>query len=246
MVDDPVDRERQLKAARAAIQEANKLRQAVLAGSSGEAPYQEAGRLAALSVAASSRDLSELFMRAAKDQFTRSHFDAALHRTSWASNLPDGALAYAYYVIASDGSGLDEANSRWLRAQLDQHGWFLISRYGADADFAAWLLVQHADADPSFQAHVLNLLAPLVPLKETHALNYAYLFDRVAVNSGRPQRYGTQGRCATSGKWEPRSVEAPEQLDERRAAVGLEPEAVYAARFLCRPASPPLAADGYH
>jgi hypothetical protein len=98
---------------------------------------------------------------------------------------------------------------------------------------AAWLLVQHADRDVAFQTEMLRILEPLVPARETAQSNYAYLHDRVAVNSGRPQRYGTQGRCTAAGVWEPREVEQPEQLDERRAAVGLGPEADYIAVFNC-------------
>ena len=46
-----------------------------------------------------------------------------------------------------------------------------------------------------------------------------------------PQRYGTQGHCTGAGTWEPWPCEDPARLDERRASVGLEPEAAYIARF---------------
>src|SRR5690606_5982636 len=104
--------------------------------------------------------------------------------------------------IASKGCGVDEANTKWLKAQVDQDGWFTISKFGADADLAAWLLVQHADRDVAFQADVLRILEPFVATAETAQTNYAYLYDRVAVNSGRPQRYGTQGLCTAAGVWQ--------------------------------------------
>lgn len=100
----------------------------------------------------------------------------------------------------------------------------------------ARFLVQHADHDTAFQTNVLTMLTSLVGRKETSPTNYAYLYDRVAVNSNRPQRYGTQGRCTGSGIWEARPTEDPGHLDERRAAVGLEPQAEYRARFTCRAA----------
>lgn len=136
-------------------------------------------------------------------------------------------------MIASQGCGVDEDNTRWLKAHVGRSGWFTVSKYGAEADKAAWLLVQHADRDVAFQAEVLAILEPLVAAGETDPRSYAYLYDRVAVNSQRPQRYGTQGRCTDAGTWEPRDVEAPEQLDQRRAAVGLPPEADYVAVFTC-------------
>lgn len=53
------------------------------------------------------------------------------------------------------------------------------------------------------------------------ALQYAYLFDRVAVQDNTSQRYGTQGSCSADGPWTVSPVESPEQLNDRRAAVGL-------------------------
>ncbi|MCR5869601.1 hypothetical protein LRS12_01815 [Sphingomonas sp. J344] len=215
----------------------DELRRNALAGKPVEAPYQEASRFAAMAASAASSELAELYMRVAEDQFTRTHFTAALQRFSWAADLSDQARDYAYYIIASDGCDLDEANTKWLKAQIERSGWFTIGKYGEDADTAAWLLVQHADRDPAFQNDVLRVLASLVDRKDTSPTNYAYLYDRVAVNSARPQRYGTQGRCTTSGIWEPRPIEDPGRLDERRASVGLEPQAKYSARFTCRAAA---------
>lgn len=232
-VPDAAERAAHLEAARAAIGKASETRAALFAGQAVEAPYQGASRLALLSAAAPSAELAELYRRTAEDQFTRLHLEAARERVSWAAGLSDPARAYAYFVIASKGCTVDADNTRWLKEQVSRHGWFTVSKYGADADFAAWLLVQHADRDVPFQTEMLELLEPLVPANETGQRNYAYLYDRVAVNSGRPQRYGTQGRCTAAGVWEPREVERPEALDERRAAVGLPPEAEYIAGFNC-------------
>lgn len=54
----------------------------------------------------------------------------------------------------------------------------------------------------------------------------AYLTDRVLLAEGQPQEYGTQVR---DGR--PRELRAPESVDERRAAVGLEPLAAYLEGF---------------
>jgi len=232
-VPNTIERETHLDAARAAIGNLSEIRANLFAGNVVEAPYQPASRLAVLSIAAHSAELSELYRRTAEDQFARLHLSAARERVNWAAGLSDPARAYAYFIIASKGCSLDAENTRWLKEQVSLRGWFTISKYGADADFAAWLLVQHADRDVPFQTEMLRILEPLVPAKETGQINYAYLHDRVAVNSGRPQRYGTQGRCTAAGVWEPREVEEPETLDERRAAVGLPPEADYIAGFNC-------------
>ena len=53
--------------------------------------------------------------------------------------------------------------------------------------------------------------------------NYAYLWDRVAVNSDRKQRYGTQPtwECTPEGKLTLKPLEDPENVNARRAAMGL-------------------------
>jgi len=123
------------------------------------------------------------------------------------------------------------SNEQWLNAALARIGWFDISRYGEDASQAAWLIVQHADHDPEWQKAVLADLEPRVKRGDMQGRYYAYLIDRVAVNAGQPQTYGTQGGCVGAGDWQPKAVAAPEALDQRRAEVGLEPIAAYRARF---------------
>ncbi len=52
--------------------------------------------------------------------------------------------------------------------------------------------------------------------------NYAYLWDTVAVNAGRKQRYGTQPtwQC-NDGQMGLKPLEDPDQVDLRRAEMGL-------------------------
>jgi len=87
-----------------------------------------------------------------------------------------------------------------------------------------WLLVQHADAYPSFQRQVLRLMLPEVKAKNASPVNYAYLTDRVAINSGQPEEYGTQVvyEGAGLGKAVPKSLRDPKNVNKRRAAIGME------------------------
>lgn len=127
---------------------------------------------------------------------------------------------------------VDGENTRVLKQLLDEHGWFTISAFGPRADRDAWLLVQHADHDVPFQREVLARLGPLAESGETDPRNYAYLHDRVAVAEGRPQRYGTQGRCVGEGRWAPHPIEDEANVDRRRAEVGLGTMEEYVARFV--------------
>jgi len=126
---------------------------------------------------------------------------------------------------------INNGHKRDLKELLGRYGWFRIGEFGPDADLHAWLLVQHADDDLAFQKEVLQKLEALYPQGEADPSNYAYLFDRVASNENRPQRYGTQGQRVGQGKWEPDTLEDPARVDEWRASVGLEPLEEYKKRF---------------
>lgn len=121
---------------------------------------------------------------------------------------------------------VDQANTAWLTeltARRDWPGWTLVGKDGAHA---AWLLAQHAD--PESQPAFLGLLRAAVAAGEASARDLAYLEDRVRMHAGQPQLYGTQFRRDAEGLrvW---TVEDPENLDQRRASVGLGPFAEYEA-----------------
>lgn len=121
----------------------------------------------------------------------------------------------------------DAAHLPQIKRIVADHGGLPgMAQVGGDGLAAAWLLVQHADADPAFQAEVLAKMAPLVERGEVTAREYALLTDRVLAGQGKPQRYGSQ-LVATDGKWTPKPMEAPEQVDRRRTAIGEMPLADY-------------------
>ena len=161
------------------------------------------------------------------DQFGRSHWGDP-HAHGYAGTPDEQAFFAAFQPRMS---ALDAENLRTFKALLDRWGWFNRSVWGDNADSDAWLLVQHVDEDLSFQKHVLTLLEPLVQTGGTDPSNFALLYDRVAVNGRRLQRFGTQGYCVGPGKWAPRPIEDTEHVDERRKAVGLPPLADYIASF---------------
>lgn len=170
------------------------------------------------------------------DQYMRKYM-----MISYDHRYSDEEKAEFFKEFANRFQAIDRANTADLKALLKIHHWFTISEFGEVADNNAWLLVQHADLDPDFQREVLRILEPLVATGETRPSNFAYLFDRVAaswsdLSKQVPQRYGTQGMCKGPGVWEPIPLEDPENLDRRRASVGLGPEAEYIAQFkdICR------------
>jgi hypothetical protein len=126
----------------------------------------------------------------------------------------------------SEANG-DESRAARLREIIDEHGWPTFDLVGREGARAAWLIAQHADFDVEFQAEALDLMRAALEADQADATEVAYLEDRVAVNRGQPQRYGTQVRCR-GGRPEPATpiVDAP-TVDARRAQVGLEPLADY-------------------
>ena len=120
----------------------------------------------------------------------------------------------------------DAARAARLEEIVALHGWPGRSLVGDEGATAAWIITQHADHDVRFQERMLERLRDCVDGDDASVKHAAYLADRVCVNRGRPQIYGTQfgGAGETYG---PRSIADPTGLDERRAGVGLGPFAEY-------------------
>ncbi len=116
----------------------------------------------------------------------------------------------------------DAANRQRLKEIIQEHGWPGKSLVGADGANAAWLVVQHSDADVAFQRECLALMEA-APEGEVSPQDVAYLTDRVLVNEGKKQRYGTQ----MGMNFKPRPIEDPDNVDKRRAEIGLPPLAEY-------------------
>jgi hypothetical protein len=93
---------------------------------------------------------------------------------------------------------------------------------GAKSSNHFWLLAQHQDAHPAFQDSILSEMKIQVDSSNASASDYAYLMDRVKVNTHQLQVYGTQMQMnSDSTSYEPRPVVEPEQLNARRKSMGL-------------------------
>ena len=156
---------------------------------------------------------AELVERAARDQAAR----LAVQR--------DSAMTEWVAVVAP----VDRDNTARLREIIGRHGWPGRQLAGDDGAHAAWLLAQHAP--PEFQEECLPLLEDAVTRGDARPADLAYLKDRVLAHQGEPQLYGTQ-YLERGGVLELWTVCDPAGLDERRAALGLAPEAENRARLL--------------
>lgn len=212
-----------------AITERQRLHDQVMTGVKVDPIYDHssvprAARAMTLPAGSRARELAD---RAAEDQFQRNNFSALQQHRLWATDLNAAGQAYMDWYDANQMCHTDLANLQWIKADLAANGWPKLSVDGAATAHDAYILVQHADRDIEFQKHVLLMMAPLLASKDVNTQDYAYLFDRVARNSGQPSRYGSQGQCVDNGKWSAGETEDPAKLDERRASMGLGPEADY-------------------
>ncbi len=126
--------------------------------------------------------------------------------------------------------GMDEQHAARVKEIIDQIGWPTNSKVGWEAAGAAWLIIQHAAHDLPLMERSLTLMEPYFQTGEIRDQNYAMLLDRVSVYQGRPQRYGTQGGMLVIDGVKhhgAQPIEDVAHVDERRAAIGLQPLAEY-------------------
>lgn len=126
------------------------------------------------------------------------------------------------------GEWNDQERTDRLAEIVEEHGWPGSDLVGTDGASAAWVIAQHSDFDPEFQRQALELMRPAAEAGLADPGELAYLEDRVALNSGGEQVYGTQIGCV-DGVPQPAPLAEPETVDERRAEAGLEPLADYLA-----------------
>lgn len=120
----------------------------------------------------------------------------------------------------------DSLNQLRVSQIIEAHGWLGTDVVSPLASQALFLVVQHAELP--MQERYAPLLRRAVAEGKADAGNLAYLEDRILMRQGKPQRYGSQIVAdKTTGAWILYQVEDPENLDKRRATVGLGPIAAY-------------------
>lgn len=144
-----------------------------------------------------------------------------------AGNYPTGAQkdSVIAHMILQDSLDLVR-----VIAIIDSAGWLGEDVLGYKANQALFLVLQHADAKPKLQEEYLPVMREAVVQGKARASELAMFEDRVAVNNGRPQIYGSQIGWK-DGKGFVKPMEDEEHVNERRAAVGLEPLEKYSERF---------------
>ncbi|MEU3046796.1 DUF6624 domain-containing protein [Streptomyces sp. NPDC006984] len=128
----------------------------------------------------------------------------------------------------------DADNAIFLGGIVARYGWPGRSRVGEDGSCAAAAIAVHADQDRRLQERFLAALHEAAQRGEVTPAQWAHVQDRLLVNRGQPQLYGTQyvyRPDGTGGHLELLPVAEPDTLDRRRAQVGLPPHGEQAQRL---------------
>jgi len=121
-----------------------------------------------------------------------------------------------------------------LVTALSSQDWIDAVAWGPFIEGDAFLLAQHLDDDPAFQNWILARLKIAMQSGRADPVRYAYLSDRIEVNAGHAQSYGTQGECVTTdgkGTWRPMPIRDVDKIEARRAAMNMRPFSTYSAEM---------------
>jgi hypothetical protein len=111
-------------------------------------------------------------------------------------------------------------NEKELQKQLDLYGWPTASSVTEAAAAGAALIINHSDH--AARLRYFPMLEEAFQKGEAQPLRYAKMQDRLLVEEGMEQLYGTQWHFEGSRKV-PWPIEDPEHVDRRRADIGLGP-----------------------
>ncbi len=123
---------------------------------------------------------------------------------------------------------LRESHLESLKQIVNTIGWPTIQQVGANASHMAWSIVLHADFDLEYQKSVLNVLKKANE-DQIKISEIPYLTDRILLNEGKKQLYGTQYEIDQQGNIIPRPIQSLNKVDDRRQEYGLVPFNEYLA-----------------
>ena len=145
-------------------------------------------------------------------------------------NLSDPETARKFASVAEKQNELNDQNIKRLEEIIAKYGWPTKTLVGKEAAQAAFLIVQHSDL--SYQKKYFSLIKEAAKQNEARPSDAAMLEDRILTREGKKQIYGTQVHTNdVTKKPELFPIEDEENVDSRRAAVGMQPLREYLKVF---------------
>ncbi|WP_373521289.1 DUF6624 domain-containing protein [Aquiflexum sp.] len=134
--------------------------------------------------------------------------------------------------ITQEGDGfspVDSKNRHRLKEIFLEYGFPTKEMVGKDAMHGVFLMIQHADGETGWQKDQLSNIENAVKKGDMDGQSYAYLYDRIKMNSGEKQLYGTQFSDVdpVGGTVTLVETEDLDNLDHRRMEIGMMPIEMY-------------------
>lgn len=147
-----------------------------------------------------------------EDQTYRMQLNEVEKKYGWKS---DEIKAHWKIILEKDSINLIK-----VRKILDERGWLGADVIGNQGNLTLFLVIQHSDIET--QEKYLPMMREAVNKGNARASSLALLEDRVALRKGEKQIYGSQiGRDQETGEYYVLPLIAPDNVDKRRADVGL-------------------------
>lgn len=120
----------------------------------------------------------------------------------------------------------DSINLFQVKQILDQYGWLGADVVSDQGNSTLFLVIQHSDL--ATQEKYLPMMREAVKNGKAAGSSLALLEDRVALGQGKRQIYGSQiSRDPETQEYYISPLEDPDNVDKRRAEVGLGPLSEY-------------------
>lgn len=132
-----------------------------------------------------------------------------------------------FEVAAGDHilSNIDEPNAEAVLSAFAETEFSELHSVAPSLTTRGVSVLQHAGSTEEME-DILRQIEPLALAGQFDGQIYALLYDRVALRSQSPQRFGSQIVCE-DGDHEVYKLELPERVDDRREELGLRPLAQY-------------------
>lgn len=122
--------------------------------------------------------------------------------------------------IGNEILATDAKNLATVTGILDKYGWVGSDKVG-EATSAIWLVIQHSNLE--VQKKYFPLMEEAARKGDIPKSFVALTDDRINVNEGKPQKYGSQLKKDRTGHHRPFPLLDESRVDEWRKEVGLEP-----------------------
>ncbi|MTI39320.1 DUF6624 domain-containing protein [Fulvivirga lutimaris] len=146
-----------------------------------------------------------------------------LERKKYLANGGYFSSPAVFPMLAMEEKNLKE-NEKELIVLLEKYGWPTASSVTEYAAAGAALIINHTTYE--LRSKYFPLLEEAFNKGEAQPLRYAKMRDRLLVEEGREQLYGTQWKYEGETRF-PHKIKDPQYVDKRRAAIGLEPLSIY-------------------